>query len=114
MSKKCTPLCHEAHVEQKCQSTSVSETFGRGDVEKEHAVVARSTFSSQNVQSTPVSATFGSGDVKKVNASVARSTCGSEHVKSQGFGPLFDDSMAIRCRKSSCRCGVKHIWKSKV
>ena len=30
------------------------------------------------------------------------------------FGPLFDDSMGIRCRKSARRCGAKHIWKSKV
>ena len=26
------------------------------------------------------------------------------------FGPLFDDSMGIRCRKS----GAKQVWKSKV
>ena len=30
------------------------------------------------------------------------------------FGPLLDDSMAIRCRKSARRCGAKHIWKSNV
>ena len=30
------------------------------------------------------------------------------------LGPLFDDSMGLRCRKSASRCGAKHIWKSKV
>ena len=30
------------------------------------------------------------------------------------FGPLFDDSMGIRCRKSGRGRGAKHIWKSKV
>ena len=30
------------------------------------------------------------------------------------LGPLFDDSIAIRCRKSAHRCGAKHTSKSKV
>ena len=35
-------------------------------------------------------------------------------AKHLGFGPLFDDPMAIRCRKSARRCGAKHISNSKV
>ena len=54
MSKKCTPLWREAHVQVKMYKTHhVRTTFGSSDVEKVHAVVARSTFASQNVQSTP-------------------------------------------------------------
>ena len=51
MSKKCTPLWREAHFEVKMHKTPhVRATFGGSDVEKVHAVVARSTFRSQNAQ----------------------------------------------------------------
>ena len=48
MLKKCTPLWREAHFEVKMYKTPhVRATFGSSDVEKVHAVVARSTFRSQ-------------------------------------------------------------------
>ena len=51
--KNCTPLWREAHFEVKSVKNWRSRTtFGSWDVEKVHAVVARSTFRSQNVQST--------------------------------------------------------------
>ena len=53
MSKKCTPLWREAHFQVKMYKThQLRTTFGSWDVEKVHAVVARSTFPSQNVQNT--------------------------------------------------------------
>ena len=53
MSKKCTPLWREAHFQVKMlKSLGVWTTFGGSDVEKVHAVVARSTFPSQNVKIT--------------------------------------------------------------
>ena len=53
MSKKCTPLWREAHFQVKMYKTHHARTtFGSWDVEKVHAVVARSTFPSQNVQNT--------------------------------------------------------------
>ena len=53
MSKKCTPLWREAHLEVKMHKTHQRRTtFGGSDVEKVHAVVARRTFRSQNVQNT--------------------------------------------------------------
>ena len=53
MSKKCTPLWREAHFEVNMYKTlGVRTTFGGSDVEKVHAVVARSTFRSENVQNT--------------------------------------------------------------
>ena len=59
MSKKCTPLWREAHVEVKMYKTPhVRATFGGSDVEKVHAVVARSTFRSENVQNTRGSVHF--------------------------------------------------------
>ena len=45
MSKKCTPLWREAHFQVKMyKAHQVRTTFGSQDVEKVHAVVARSTF----------------------------------------------------------------------
>ena len=45
MSKKCTPLWREAHFEVKMYKTHHGRTtFRSWDVEKVHAVVARSTF----------------------------------------------------------------------
>ena len=85
MSKKCTPLWREAHFEVKCYKThQVWTTFGSCDVEKVHAVVARSTFPSQMLQNTPGSDTFASCDVEKVravHAVVARSTFPSQSVQ---------------------------------
>ena len=53
MLKKRTPLWREAHFEVKMLKTpGVRTTFGGSDVEKVHAVVARSTFRSKNVQNT--------------------------------------------------------------
>ena len=47
--KKCTPLWREAHFQVKmCKTHHGRTTFGSCDVEKVHAVVARSTFWSQN------------------------------------------------------------------
>ena len=51
--KKRTPLWREAHFEVKMyKAPHVRATFGGSDVEKVHAVVARSTFRSQNVKNT--------------------------------------------------------------
>ena len=78
--KNCTPLWREAHFQVKMyKTTQVRTTFGSCDVEKVHAVVARSTFPSQNVQNTSAP----------------------------------DHFWKLRCRKSSRRCGAKHISKSK-
>ena len=59
MSKKCTSLWREAHFQVKMFKTHhCRTTFGSSDVEKVHAVVARSTFPSQNVQNTTCSRHF--------------------------------------------------------
>ena len=47
---------------------------------------------------------------EKVHAVVARSTFASQNVEST---PFSDHFWKLRCWKSACRCGAKHIWKSK-
>ena len=55
-SEKCTPLWREAHFQmfqvKLYKATQYWTTFGSWDVEKVHAVVARSRFPSQNAQNT--------------------------------------------------------------
>jgi len=59
MSKKCTPWWRQAHFQVKMYKTrQVWTTLGSCDVEKVHAVVARSTFPSQNVKNTKCSRHF--------------------------------------------------------
>ena len=94
MSKKCTPLWREAHFEVKMYKTpQCRTTFGSWDVEKVHAVVARSTFWSQNVQNTPFSDHFWRfrcrKSVEKVHAVVARSTFRSQKCKKLRVLSLF-------------------------
>ena len=54
--------------------------------------------------------TFGSWDVEKVHAVVAGSTFPSQTVQNT---PRSDHFWKLRCRKSACRCGAKHISKWK-
>ena len=84
MFKKCTPLWREAHVQVKgVKNWPVWSIFGSCDVEKVHAVVARSTFRSQNAQSTP-----------------------------RTFGPLLDVEASILCGKCQGFCTLLKVCKT--
>ena len=54
--------------------------------------------------------TFGSCDVETVHAVVARSTFPSQNAQNTSVADHF---WTLRCRKSACPCGAKHISKSK-
>ena len=99
MSKKCTPLWREAHFEVKMHKTpQCRTTFGRRDVEKVHAVVARSTFRRQNVQNTPCSDHFWRFRCRK-----SARRCGAKHIskskctKHHMFAPLLEVQMSKKC-----------------
>ena len=99
MSKKCTPLWREAHFEVKMYKThQLRTTFGSCDVEKVHAVVARSTFRSQNVQSTPFSDHFWRFRCRK-----SARRCGAKYIskskctKHTSSGPLLAVEMLKKC-----------------
>ena len=140
--KDCTPLWREAHFQVKMYKTpQLRTTFGSWDVEKVHAVVARSTFPSQNVKNTR-----GSDHFWKLRCRKSARRCGAKHIskskctKHLSFGPLLevefekvhavvarstfrsqnvknnrgsDHFWQLRCRKSARCCGAKHISKSK-
>ena len=106
MSKKCTPLWREAHFQVKMYKTHHARTtFGSCDVEKVHAVLARSTFPSQNVQNTTCSRHFGGSDVEKVHAVVARSRFRSENAQNT---PCSDHFWRFRCRFASLQYTTLH------
>ena len=97
--KNCTPLWREAHFQVKMYKTHHSRTtFGSWDVEKVHAVVARSTFPSQNVQNTPFSDHFW-----KLRCWKSARRCGAKHIskskvlKTDGLGPLLEVEMSKKC-----------------
>ena len=99
MSKKCTPLWREAHFQVKMYKTpQCRTTFGSCDVEKVHAVVARSTFPSQNVQNTSVSDHFW-----KLRCRKSARRCGAKHIskskctKHLSVGPLLEVVMSKKC-----------------
>ena len=98
MLKKCTLLWREAHFEVKmCKTHQVRTTFGTWDVEKVHAIVARSTFGSQNVQNTPCTDHFWRFRCRKS----ARS-CGAKHIskskctKHTMYGPFLEVQKSFR------------------
>ena len=76
----------------------VRTTFGSWDVEKVHAVLARSTFRSQNVQNTPSPDHFW-----KLWCRKSARRCGAEHIskskctKHLSFGPLLEVEMSKKC-----------------
>ena len=99
MSKKCTPLWCEAHFEVKMYKTHQRRTtFGSWDVEKVHAVVARSTFPSQNVKNTTCSRHFWRFGCRK-----SARRCGAKHIskskctKHHMFAPLLEVRMSKKC-----------------
>ena len=115
MSKKCTPLWHEAHFEVKMYKTHQDRTtFGSLDVEKVHAVVARSTFRSQNVQNITKHTSFG--PLLEVKMSKKCTPLWREaHFEVKMYKTLHVRATfwRFRCRKSARRCGAKHISKWK-
>ena len=99
MSKKCTPLWREAHFQVKMYKTpQLRTTFGSCDVEKVHAVVARSTFPSQNVQNTP-----GPDHFWQLRCRKSARRCGAKHIskskctKHTRSGPLLAVEMSKKC-----------------
>ena len=111
--KKCTPLWREAHLEVKMHKTHHSRTtFGSWDVEKVHAVVARSTFWSQNVQNTPASDHFW-----KLRCRKSARRCGAKHISKSKctnhtiLGPLLEVEMSKKCTPLWREAKCTPLWR---
>ena len=115
--RKSARRCGAKHISKSkvLKTGGPRTTFGSCDVEKVHAIVARSTFRSQNVQNTP-----GPDHFWKLRCQKSARRCGAKHIskskvlKTDGLGPLLEVQMSKKCQKSARRCGAKHISKSKV
>ena len=97
--KNCTPLWREAHFEVKMYKTpQLRTTFGSWDVEKVHAVVARSTCETQNVENIP-----GSDHFWKLRCRKSARRCGAKHIskskrtKHTILGSLLEVEMSKKC-----------------
>ena len=92
-----TRLWRQAHLCVKMYKTPQRRShFGRSDVQKWHAALARSTFASQNAQNTTIPDPFWTFRCSKM----ARH-CGAKHIckskcgKTEGYGPLFGGLMSL-------------------
>ena len=112
MSKKCTPLWREAHFQVKMyKAPQRRSTFGSCDVEKVHAVAARSTFPSQSVQNKPLSDHFWKLRCRKKCTPLWREAHFEVKMyKTHHVRTIFGGSDV---EKSARRCGTKHTLKSK-
>ena len=98
--KNCTPLWREAHFQVKMyKAPQLRSTFRSCDVEKVHAVVARSTFPSQNVQNTQFGALLEVEMWKKCTPLWREAHFQVKSVKAtaQMFGPLLEVEMSKKC-----------------
>ena len=140
--KNCALLWRGVHFEVKMYKTHHARTtFGSCDVEKVHAVVARSTFRSQNVKHLSTGpllevamskkctslwreAHFEVNMYKKLQYRTTFGSCDVEKVHAIVVRSTFrsenvqstrgsDHFWRFRCRKSARRCGAKHISKWK-
>ena len=109
--KNCTPLWREAHFQIKMYKThQLRTTFGSWDVEKVHAVVARSTFRSENVQSTPCTDHFWRFRCRK-----SARRCGAKHIskskctKHTMYGPFLEVQKSLRVAGAR-DCGPCQKW----
>ena len=106
MSKKRTPLWCKARFQVKMLKTHQRRTtFGSWDVEKKHAVVARSRFPSQNAKSTPTSDPLLEVETSKKSTPLWREVdfqviVLKAHQRRTHFWKL-------RRRKRARRCGAK-------
>ena len=101
------------HAEVKMYKThQVQTTFGSWDVEKAHAVVARSTFRSQNVQSTPCS------DFWKLRCRKSARRCGAKHIskskllKTPGVRTTFGGSDVVSRGRRKGLCTLSKVSKT--
>ena len=105
--RKSARRCGAKHISKsKRAKHHVRSTVGNWDVEKVHAVVARSTLPSQNVQSTML------GALLEVRCRKSARRCGAKHIsmskwqKGHMFGPRLDVQMSFRVAgaKDSAPC----------
>ena len=108
--KNCTPLWCEAHFEVKMYKTILGPLLEVAMSKKCTPLWREAHFEVKMYKTPQRRTTFGSCDVEKVHVVVARSTFPSQNVQNTRGSDHF---WKLWCRKSTRRCGAKHISKSK-
>ena len=110
MSKKCTQLWREAHLQVKMRKKYIRcGPLLAVDMSKKCTPLWREAHLEVKMHKThQVRTTFGSSDVEKVHTVVARSTFRSENVQNTTCSRHF---WKFQCGKSARRCGAKHMSK---
>ena len=135
-------ICGSGGSKSRLAKAAGAEPAGQIRDEKLHAVVVRSTFCSQSVQKTPAPDHFWKLRCRKsARRCGAKHISKSKCIKQLSVGPLLEVAMSKKCtplwpeahfevkmlkapgarttfgssdvEKSACRCGAKHISKSK-
>ena len=104
--KKCTLLWREAHLQvKKLKTRHVRATFGSWDVEKVHAVLARSTFASEKAKNTSRSDHFWKLRCRKsVTTSKTKQFCETssffklDNIKNEAILRDFVQKRKVECR----------------
>ena len=112
--KKCTPLWRKAHLQvKKLKTLHVRSTCGSWDVEKVHALVARSTFRSQNAQNTPgARTTFQSCDVEKCTPLWREAHFEVKRLKTPGVRTTFGRSDVVSRGRRKGLCTFSKVSKT--
>ena len=107
--RKSARRCGAKHI-SKLKTLGVRTTFGTWDVEKVHAVVARSTFPSQNVKNTR-----GADHFWQLRCRKSARRCGAKHIskskctKHTMYGPILEVQMSFRVAGAR-DCGPCQKW----
>ena len=119
MSKNCTPLWRNVHLQVKILKNWRSRTtFWSSDVEKLHAAVAKRAFVSQNVQNTSCSEHFLKFRCRKIARRCGEThICKSKCTKHLMFGALFEVQMSKNCtplwRNAHSQVKMLKNWRSR-
>ena len=100
-----------------CKTPQFQNIFGSCDAQKLHNVVTRSTFGSQNGKNASWPEHFwtlsSSKSVRGYGVKLHAADFKVKTVKAPNVSKCSDHFWKLRCPKSACCCGVKHVSKSK-
>ena len=113
MSKKCTPLWREAHVQVKMYKTHHARTVSMPDGSQAYLLLHKALNGLRDASlhwlNLLSDTTFGSWDVEKVHVVVARSTFRSQNVKNTRGSDHF---WMLRCRSAWQVQGIVDLVES--
>ena len=111
MSRKCTPLWREAHVQVQMYKTPTSDHFWKLRCRKSARRCGAKHISKSKCTKHAILGALLEVEMSKKCAPLWREA--HFQVKNIQNTPFSEHFWKLRCRKSARRCGAKHISKSK-